>query len=338
MDFGEILTKAWKIIWKFKILWLFGILSSCGQGGGGGGGGSSNSGVQFSGGDANIPPGMRDFFNNFEYFFNNIQGWQIAALVIGLFLFFLILSLIFTAISTVGKLGLIQGTVTGDELLDSEMDERLTFGELFSSGKPYFWRVFGFNLLAGLAIFVVVLLLFLPMIGIIIVTFGIGALCLIPLVCILIPASWLVSVLIEQVNLAMVIEDLSIRDGLRRGWEVFRDNLGNMIVMGLILVLGGGLVSILLALPLIFVMFPIIVGIIGGSASGSDLWFGGGFAAAALCCVVYLPVLIVLGGILQAYIKSAWTLTYLRLTRATDEVVDLEAFSLEEGEASEGTT
>ena len=35
MEFGEILTKAWKIIWKFKILWVFGILSSCGHGGGG---------------------------------------------------------------------------------------------------------------------------------------------------------------------------------------------------------------------------------------------------------------------------------------------------------------
>ena len=32
MDFGEILSKAWKIIWKFKILWIFGILTSCGQG------------------------------------------------------------------------------------------------------------------------------------------------------------------------------------------------------------------------------------------------------------------------------------------------------------------
>jgi len=332
MDFGEILTKAWKIIWKFKILWVFGILSSCGQSAGGGsGGGSGNSGIQFSGGDANLPPGMR-------YFFDTIQGWQIAVLVIGLFLFFLILSLIFTAISTVGAIGLIQGTVKGDELVESVTDERLTFGELFSSGKPFFWRVFGFNLLAGLAIFVVVLLLFLPLVGFAIVTLGIGMLCLIPLICIIIPVSWLVTVLFEQVNIAMVIEDLSIMDGLKRGWEIFRGNLGNMIVMGLILVLGGGLVGILLALPLIIVIFPIIVGIIGGSASGSELWFGGGFAAAAVCFLGYLPILLVLGGILQAYIKSAWTLTYLRLTSAKDEIVDLETYSLEEDAAPEELT
>ena len=40
MDFSEVLTKAWRIVWKHKILWIFGILAGCGTGGGGGGGGS----------------------------------------------------------------------------------------------------------------------------------------------------------------------------------------------------------------------------------------------------------------------------------------------------------
>ena len=42
MDFGEVLTKTWKIIWKYKILWLFGIFASCSGGGGGGGGGGGS--------------------------------------------------------------------------------------------------------------------------------------------------------------------------------------------------------------------------------------------------------------------------------------------------------
>jgi hypothetical protein len=32
--------------------------------------------------------------------------------------------------------------------------------------------------------------------------------------------------------------------------------------------------------------------------------------------VVYLPVLIVLGGVLKTYLSSVWTLTYRRLTGA----------------------
>ncbi len=35
MDYGEVLSKAWKIAWKFKVLWIFGILASCGQSRGG---------------------------------------------------------------------------------------------------------------------------------------------------------------------------------------------------------------------------------------------------------------------------------------------------------------
>ena len=41
MDFGEILTKSARLIWKFKILWLFGLLASCASG-------SGNPGLNFS--------------------------------------------------------------------------------------------------------------------------------------------------------------------------------------------------------------------------------------------------------------------------------------------------
>jgi hypothetical protein len=29
VDFGEVLSSAWKTIWKHKVLWSFGILASC---------------------------------------------------------------------------------------------------------------------------------------------------------------------------------------------------------------------------------------------------------------------------------------------------------------------
>ena len=32
-NFGEVLTRAWQIIWKHKVLWIFGFLAGCGQGG-----------------------------------------------------------------------------------------------------------------------------------------------------------------------------------------------------------------------------------------------------------------------------------------------------------------
>ena len=38
-NFGETLTRSWQIVWKHKVLWIFGILASCSRGGGGGSGG-----------------------------------------------------------------------------------------------------------------------------------------------------------------------------------------------------------------------------------------------------------------------------------------------------------
>lgn len=327
MDFGQVLTKAWKIIWKFKVLWIFGILASCGQNGGGSSGGSGNTGVQYSSGDQNLPPGMRQFFDGFENFFDAIQVWQIAALIIGILFVVLIIAAISSAISTVGRIGLVQGTVKAEAGA-----ERMTFGELFNSGKPFFWRIFGFNLLAGLAVMIIVILLMLPIIGLGILTFGIGMLCLIPIICLLIPASWLITIIFEQVNIAIVLEDLNIPDGLKRGWEVFRENIGNMIVMSLILVVGGAIVGIVIALPVILVMVPAAIGIIGGLSSNSDLLFGGGIATALVCLAAYLPVLIVLGGILQAYIKTAWTLTYIQLTQPSDLEIIPEVEPLDEVE------
>lgn len=315
MNFGEILTKAWKIIWKHKILWIFGILTSCGQGNGSNGGNGANASIQYSGGRGDFPPALENFFENLETFFVNIQGWEIAALILGSMFFFLILAFVFTALRTIGRIGLIQGTVLGIHTLESEQTDRLNFISLFNRGKPFFWRIFGFNLLAGIAVFILILLLLTPVIAFVVFTFGIGFLCLLPLLCLLIPAGWLVSVLFEQVNIAIVVEDLGIFEGLQRGWEVLRDNIGNLIIMGLILVLGGFILNIILALPMISVVLPIIVGVMGGGSTGSDIVFGGGLITSLLCCAAYVPVLIVLSGILQAFIKTAWTATYLEMTK-----------------------
>ena len=314
MNFGEILTKAWKVIWRYKILWVFGILTSCGQGTNGGNGGGGNTGVQFSGGDVDLPPGIWNFFNNLETFFENIQGWQIATLIIGTMLLVLILAFIFTALSTIGRVGLIQGTVRGKDTVENEPAVGMTFGDLFRDGRPYFWRIFWFNILAGIAVFILVLLLIIPLIAFVVMTFGIGLLCLVPLICVLIPAGWLTSVLFEQANMAIVVEDLSMIDGLKRGWEVLRDNIGNLIIMGLILLIGGIVIGVVLALPMIVVFLPLGLGFLGGTTSASDALFSGGIITSVLCCVAYMPFLIVLNGILQAFTKSAWTLTYLQIT------------------------
>ncbi|MGE5222527.1 MAG: hypothetical protein ACM3PY_08825, partial [Omnitrophica WOR_2 bacterium] len=135
--------------------------------------------------------------------------------------------------------------------------------------------------------------------------------CLIPFICLLIPFSWAVSVFLEQANIAIVVENLGILDGLKRAWDVVKVNIGNYIVMALILGLGVNLVGgLIIGLPLVFVIGPAI----SGAIIGTNTSLNTGLLVSGLCLIFYIPVAIFLNGLLQGYIKSAWTLTYLRLT------------------------
>ncbi|HMU92834.1 MAG TPA: hypothetical protein PKE43_07495 [Anaerolineales bacterium] len=293
-NFGEVFTRAWQIIWKHKVLWIFGILASCARGSGGGGG-NSGSRYQTSGGDAPFSGGqIEQTFNQIgQYLQDNL--WIIVVGIIAI----LLLGLIFMVLGIVGKVGLIKGTYKADADV-----ERLQFAELWSESLPYFWRIFGLNFLLGLAVFVIII----PFVLLSVFTGGIGALCLLPLICILIPVGFVVSIITEQAQTAMVLEDLGIMDGLKRGWEVAKANIVTMIVMVLILGIGGAIVGTVIALPLIFAVLPIVVGMGSLGESLTPLYI------ALACCVVYLPVLVFFNGVITAYTQSVWTLTFMRLT------------------------
>lgn len=296
MDYGYVLRRAWEIINKFKVLWIFGILAGCGQTGTSG---LNNSGYRFSSQDNNFPPQI-------ERFFNQLTPEVITTLVIVGIIIALILIVLAVLLGTIGRIGLIRGTMKAEQGA-----ERLTFGELWKEGLAYFWRVFGLNLLIGLIIFVAFLILIVPGAILTGLTGGIFAICLIPLICLIIPVMWAVTVWIEQANIALVVENLSIGEALQRGWQVFRNNIGAMIVMALILGLGIGLIGgIIIGLPLLLVGSPALVGYAKGTADA----IRNGWIISGILFIIYLPFLLLLSGILKAYISSSWTLTYLRLT------------------------
>lgn len=296
MDFGYVLRRAWQIIWKFKILWIFGILASCGQATGSGG---SNSGYRYSIEDTNLSPRIEQFFNQLDP--------TIVALLIALgIIVALALIVISILLGTVGRVGLIRGTMKAEQGA-----ERLTFGELWREGLAYFWRVFGLNLLIGLIIFLAILAILIVGVVLTVGTLGLFILCLLPIICLVIPVMWAVSIVIEQANVALVVENLGITDAIKRGWQVVWGNLGTMIVMGLILVLGVSLIGgAIIGLPLLLVAAPAVAGYATGGAQA--IW--NGWIVSGVLFLIYLPFLLVLSGILKAYISSAWTLTFLRLT------------------------
>lgn len=296
-DFGEVLTSAWKIIWKHRILWVFGIFAGFARGSGGG----SNGG---GGGDRNFQNQDDPFsqldptFQQFGQFIEE-NMWIIIVFV----LVILLISILFYSLGIMGRIGLIKGVYKVENGA-----ETLTFPELWSESMPYFWRIFGINFLIGLAVFIIIV----PLVLLGVVTAGIGFVCLLPLICILVPISWVVSIILEQAQPAIIIEDLGMIDGFKRGWEIVKTNALNFFILALIVLIGGGIIGFVIAIPIVLTVIPLVIGAQALNESLTPVYI------ALACCALYVPVIVFLNGILTAYIQSVWTLTYLRLTNPKD--------------------
>ena len=309
MNFGEILSKAWKVIWKHKILWLFGVLAGCGaagsggSGGGGGGGGSSISTTYQSGnwdGFESMAPsahrGLYEFFRTLA----DIPTGVWVAIGIGLFLAMIVFSVLFLMLGTLGITGVVKGTSMADEA--GEDEKPLSLKAIFGGLKPFYWKVFLFNLGYQIAGMVVGLMLVLPIILLTVFTCGFGLL-------LLIPVGWFVSLMVTFTTIAMVEEELAVFKAISRAWQVLKKNIGNALLMFLILGAGQIIIGLLLALLILMSITPLVIN--GIATSFQTITTGS--VITGIMLLIFIPLIAFLGGVLRAYVWGAWTLTYRRL-------------------------
>lgn len=311
-NFGEILTRAWQIVWKNRVLWIFGILASCGRGGANFNS-SSGRGDGGFGTPSDFPPQMRQLMQTIQ---ENLTAF--IAITVALVCIIWIITIF---LSTIGKIGLIRGT--------SQVDggaEGLIFGQLFSESTPYFWRMFGLSLIATIPFAILATAIIAAGLAfLILIPVGSGSdtpsvigLGLIPLLigcfCLLIPISIVINLIVRQAENAIVLEGMSVLPAVSRGWDVFRKNLGPIIIMAIILAVIGFAVGFIIAIPVFIVVLPAIIAFAAGEAQN---WTP--LAIAGVCICLYIPISLLLNGIAVAYTESAWTLTYLRLTRLQDD-------------------
>jgi hypothetical protein len=286
-NFGEVLTRAWQIIRNHKVLWIFGILAGCSRGGYRFN--SSNSG-RGNGGFEQLPP---EAMRILQFIQDNLT----VILVVGCTLLLLFWA-ITIFLGTIGRIGLIRGTFQAEEGV-----ERLIFGQLFSESMPYFWRIFGLSLIVALPVLAVVAVLIAALAAFAVSASNgsdastLGLLGMAPLFigcfCLLVPIMFVVGMIVRQAENAIVLEDQRVLPALSRGWEVFRANLGPIVLMAIILA-----------------VLTLVIGFLAGDGQNWTplLWMTVG-----LC--LYSPILLFLNGLMTAYVESAWTLTYLRLTK-----------------------
>lgn len=305
MKFGEILSKAWKVIWKHKILWLFGILAGCGASGshGNNGGGSSSAATssqyqsgRWEGFDHMAPSAQRGI----EEFFRNLADIPVGvwiAIGLGVIFVMILFSVLFVMLRNLGVTGVVKGTSMADEA--GEEDKPLSLKEVFNGLKPSYWKVLLFDLGYKIAGFIVGLMLFLPIILLVVFTCGFGLLLIIPI-------GWLISLMVNFTTIAIVEEELGVFEAISRAWKLLVKNLGNVFLMFLILGVGQIVIGLLLALPIFASFLPLLINGIATSFQTITT----GLVVSGIMLLIFIPITILLGGVLRAYVWSAWTLTY----------------------------
>ncbi|MGH2521469.1 MAG: hypothetical protein ACRDH2_03100, partial [Anaerolineales bacterium] len=179
---------------------------------------------------------------------------------------------------------------------------RMTFGEAWAMGQRNFWRLFVIGLLIGLITLGAALFLALP-----------GTICF-PLICVFVVVAILLSIIAYFAQIAAVTEDLSATSALGRAWQIIQANVAPIIVLGIIL---GGIslvIGFISFLPLLAIVVPAALAVAGFANENQNVGTAS-IIIASLCFLAYLPVMILIGGILQTWVTSAWTLAYQQFTR-----------------------
>jgi len=307
MDLSKIYSRAWEIIKKFKIFWLFGFFAGCGSSGNSAG--SGNSGISFSNGDVSntnfynlFPPAAQRWFLETERFIQDNPG-KFFGIIAGSFIVMMLFSLLLAALRIYGKIGTISGVVhleKGSEIVD--------FAQINPEVKKYFWRIVFLYLLAFLAALAMGALVALSVLTIIL---------LIPMICAMFFIMLILSLLMNQIVIAMVIEDLDPLDGLKRAWAVMSANIPLYLTVAVINFFGLLIINIILSIP--------IFALVGTWLLVDSFKFFGMMAGLILFGIIYAFILAPVNG----FKEITWVLTYAQAAKldfkeAEEEILELE--------------
>lgn len=331
MDYGKILARAFEITFKYRVLWLFGFLMALfGESSGGNynfGNWDGSVGRNFPstgrGGDVlpTLPP---DFWQNLTL---------IIVLVCCVIVVLAILSIVVRFLSRAALIGLVQELETNGTIP--------TIRRGFSIGADRFWPQLGIAITINLPLMIITLVLILIAIAPILTAIlplinagkstpselGTTAAASIASSVVMICCAGLCLLIIylvvqpfyQFILRACIIGKRGVMDSIREGYRLVRENLGNVIILYL-LIIGTSIGFALLMIPiaLILIGIPIGAGIAIGFASQS--WQ----AALILGGCLFIPlvlVLIFISGLFRVFESAIWTEGYLAVTTSPSSTV-----------------
>ncbi|MBN2045925.1 MAG: hypothetical protein JW757_12955 [Anaerolineales bacterium] len=347
MKHSEILKRAWKILWDYKALWIFGIILVLTT--------ASNTGNQFNWRTNNQREDGREMqFNPNEDFWPQMgeemkKGLEEARqelermlasensdklernfviALITLMGVILVLSIIGTVLRYVARTALIKMVDRYEETAE-KLKVREGWGLGWSNDA---WRIFVVDLLIFLPAFVIGAAAFslaivpiititsgMPAMGVLGLVASIGLILLLSLIGLIFAA--FVSLVRPVVYRKVVLEELGAIEGIKDGWKMFRSAWKQYGLMWLILK------GIDLVWPLVMLPFALLSGGIALLMGGGFTFLAGGRAIESgdpsmvwpivIGIVIVILVLMIplafLGGLRETFQSTSWTLAYREL-------------------------
>ncbi len=316
MDYGNILRRSWDVIWNHKFMLVLGFLAALGSGVSGSGGGN-NSNYTFDGSEFDQIPQLSE----------NLAAVLAAAgvVVASLLCILFIVGIVLWLVRLTAQAGMI------DAAYRLDAGEKVTFGEAISAGWQKLGRMIGLNIvLFGVFFLMAVVGVLVLVLGIgataagaaagegdmggLLAGLGVGLLALICcLMCVFMLVAIVVNVLYPFAQRAAVLEDMGVMASIGRGWQVIKENLGEVIILLLIFLLLGllvGAVTLAVFLPLAALSFaPMAIRLFsGGAFEAMDIIVGLG----GLACMILFGAAI--NAIFVAFRSTVFTLAYGEFT------------------------
>ena len=310
MELGYVLRRAWRITWKHKLLWVFGVLVSLGMV-------STRIGISSSQWELaaqELPPGLQQPIVDF------LNGPYVATVTAVLTILGLVIGLGLTVLSVLGRIGLVHQVRAVEEYGIAV----LKGGWL--AGKRHLWQAFFIRLLLGLMVGIVVFVGALPVVVAGFLTseqeqieakvFGVltsgalGFICLAPAVFLSLLLSVPIGVLQRLAVRACVFEELGVRASIVRAWEVLRENAGWLVLVWLVLAVASAGVMVLIGFPLVVVWWLLL------TTAWLAMLFSPLFSVVLLLLIGLAVWLVVsaVGGVVETFSSTTWTLAYRELT------------------------
>jgi hypothetical protein len=303
MNYGELLSEAFRLTWRHRFLWFFGFFV---------GGASFNVPSNFGGGQGApfgpVPGPLRWVSEN------------LALVIAGVIALVVVVALVFIV------LAMISHGALAESVAALHRGEPRRFGPAWMAGVANFWRVLGLKALFLLMALGLALLVLLPIgLGVaatLALTDSTGLRILFIALLVIVGLLALILVflpfaIVNQFALReLVVDRRRVFDSIGSGFGLFRRNIGRSLLVWLLqlgVMLGLGIATLVVVIILGAILLGPAIALFAADQTTAAVVVGiaGG--------LLFLVPLFVISGALGAFNHTYWTLAYLQLTDSPED-------------------